>query len=191
MVWPWSLSPLTQRPNFAPVKDASGPFAETITIGPDAIAENRSRPCRELNYHRTPNHRRHRSRFGEGLHCRDANMAAQTRAIPPLFSRRPANPELQPALAIALETAKVRIRSGAAASQQKCCSIPVTRFSNSLGANDEYFRENHGRDLRHQGRRRAGRGRYGHEHWIVFWIGGAGTNRRCRSHRGQSGRRQG
>ena len=28
--------------------------------------------------------------------------------------------------------------------------------SNSLGANDEHFRKNHGRDLRHQGGRRAG-----------------------------------
>ena len=32
---------------------------------------------------------------------------------------------------------------------------------NSLGANDEHFRKNHGRDLRHQGRRRAGRRRSG------------------------------
>src|ERR1700730_16207960 len=110
MVWPWSLSPLTQRPNFAPVKDASGPFAETITIRPDAITENRSRPCRELNYHRTPNHRCRRSRFGEGLHCRNANIAAQTRAT--LFrhysATAPANPEPRPALAIAFEMVKVR-----------------------------------------------------------------------------------
>ena len=30
---------------------------------------------------------------------------------------------------------------------------------NSLGANDEHFRKNHGRDFRHQGGRRAGRRR--------------------------------
>jgi hypothetical protein len=50
---------------FAPVEGANGPFADTITIRPDAITENRSRPCRELNYHRTPNHQRPHSRFGE------------------------------------------------------------------------------------------------------------------------------
>jgi Domain of unknown function (DUF3597) len=47
------------------MKHASGPFAEAITIRPDAITGNRSWPCRELNYHRTPNHRSNRSRFGE------------------------------------------------------------------------------------------------------------------------------
>src|SRR5260370_42316180 len=123
-----------------------------------------------------PNHRRHRSRFGEGLHCRDANMAAQTRARYSATIWPPARLIRNFVLHWQLHLRWLRfaaIRSGAAASQQKCCSIPVTRFSNSLGANDEYFRENHGRDLRHQGRSRAGRRRYGHEHWIVFWIGGA------------------
>jgi hypothetical protein len=70
------------------------------------------------------------------IDCRDANMAAQTRAIPPLFrfSRRPANPELQPALAIALETVKVRIRSGAAASQDNVLFNPrhtIFKFTGS------------------------------------------------------------
>jgi hypothetical protein len=61
-------------------------------------------------------------------------MAAQTRAIPPLFSRRPANPELRPALAIALETVKVRIRSGAAASQDNVLFNPrhtIFKFTGS------------------------------------------------------------
>jgi hypothetical protein len=109
-MWPWSLSPLPQRPNLHRREGASGPFAETITIRPDAITENRSRPCRELNYHRTPNHRRHRSRFGEGLGLsrRKHRSASARYVIPPLFRHRPANPELHPALAIAFEMVKVR-----------------------------------------------------------------------------------
>src|ERR1017187_8219705 len=67
MVWPWSLSPLAQRPDFAPVKGPNGPRAETITIRPDAKTGNRSWPCRELNVQRTPNPRYGRSRFGECL----------------------------------------------------------------------------------------------------------------------------
>jgi hypothetical protein len=39
MVWPWSLSPLPQQPDFAPVKDAKGRFSNTIAI--KARRENR------------------------------------------------------------------------------------------------------------------------------------------------------
>jgi hypothetical protein len=44
---------LLRRPNFAPVKGASGRFLETITIEPDAKTGNRNWPCRELNHQRT------------------------------------------------------------------------------------------------------------------------------------------
>src|SRR5258708_24347164 len=65
------VAPLPQ-PHFAPVKGASGPLAETITIKPDAKTGNRNWPCRELSHYGTPNHRRRRSRFGEYFHCRGA-----------------------------------------------------------------------------------------------------------------------
>ena len=45
---------------------------------------------------------------------------------------------------------------------------------NTLGANDEHFRKNHGRNLRHQGGRRAGRRRSGCGRGIVRRIGGGG-----------------
>ena len=86
-----------------------------------------------------------------------------------------------------------------------CCRVQQRRFSpstmlnsstilNSLGANDEYLRKNHERDLRHQGRRRS-RGRWcrcRHRFFgrIDLRIGCTGPNRRCRADSGQGGRRQ-
>ena len=49
--------------------------------------------------------------------------------------------------------------------------LQVTPFS-ILGANDEHFRKNHGRNFRHQGGCGAGRRRRGCGRGIVRWIGG-------------------
>jgi len=50
-----------------------------------------------------------------------------------------------------------------------------------LGENDEHFRKNHERDLRHQGRRRTLKRWRDHEHRIVVRFGCAGTVRRRRA----------
>ena len=54
----------------------------------------------------------------------------------------------------------------------KQCRQRLTPPFKSLGANDEHFRKNHERDLRHQGRRCAGRRRSGCGRWSAAGSSG-------------------
>src|SRR6195256_6955097 len=135
MVWPWSLFPLTRQPDTRPSRAQTGRLAKTITIRPDARTENQSWPCRELNYHRTPNHRCHHSRLTEYLQCRNANRA---RVILLSFRHHLADwRNFRAALASAAAAAKLCKRPGFCAAGRKALFKPSHDF-NFKGANDEY-----------------------------------------------------
>src|SRR5258706_857274 len=189
---PVVVSSLDATAGHAPIKGANRPFCETIAIRPDAITENQNWPCRELNYHRTPNHQRPRSRFGE---CCD--VAAQTAHAS--FRCYFATAWLTGGPSVLHWQAHLRRLSFASSPAsarpvEKRCSSPSHDFQ-FTGANDEYFRKNHERDLRHQGgcrtrKRWCGR-KPGIGRRIVFLrIGCAGAVSRRRAHPGQGRCRQ-
>src|SRR5690348_3056030 len=123
---------------------------EAAADGTIAILATRSNPlfwpCRELNEQHTPESFRRRSRLGEKYLPRRKREHRHSAVISPRLSFRPV-------MRVALASEAARFKLFKTGIRNRCAGQPTLfgpyhRLEIHWGAFDEYFRKNHGRDLR-------------------------------------------